>query len=79
MVSNSTKIFKAFDCHLYFLDPMNSRVVVTTDGGDSGEASYIRQYILEGEIGELQDLYVDEDETRLYVLDEKQLYVIDLK
>ncbi|MCK5019582.1 MAG: hypothetical protein KAS32_21165 [Candidatus Peribacteraceae bacterium] len=78
-ISGAKKLYKVFDGYLYILDPINKCIVVVTDGGATGEANYIRQYVLEGEIGELQDLYVDEDETKLYVMDEKSLYAIDLK
>ena len=79
MLKDSTKLYKVIDGNLYFLDPEGARVVVTTDGGATGEASYLRQYVLEGDqIGTLRDLYVDPDQTHLYVLDEKRLYVIDL-
>jgi len=79
-IKSVSKIFKALEGgHMYFLDPDRSRVIIATDGGSSGEAAYVRQFVLEGEeIGELQDLYVDPDETRLYVLDEKRIYRIDL-
>lgn len=78
-LKTATKIFKVPSQNFYFLDPTNARVIVASDGGDSGEATYLRQYILEGEqLGTLVDLYVDADETHLYVLDEKRLYVVDL-
>lgn len=76
-----TKMFKVSDGNFYFLDPTKEkgRVIVATDGGSTGESSYVKQYVLEGEqIGTLQDLYVDPDESRLYVLDEKRVYVVDL-
>ena len=74
-----TKIFKSFDGNFYFLDPKNARIIVVGDSGASGEATYLKQFVLEGDqVGVLQDLYVDPDDTRLYVLDEKRLYVIDL-
>jgi hypothetical protein len=79
VLETATKIFKSFDGNFYFLDPENSRVIIATDGGATGESTYIRQYVLEGDqIGDLKDLYVDPDDTRLYVLDDKRLYVIDL-
>ena len=79
VLSSATKVFKVLDGNLYFLDPVRSRVIVATDGGSSGEAVYVKQYVLEGdEIGELKDLYVDPDESRLYILDEKRLYKVDL-
>lgn len=79
LLAGSTKMYKVPDGNLYFLDPTKNRVIVTTDGGGSGEASYVKQYILEGEqLGTLQDLYVDPEEGNMYVLDEKRIYVIDL-
>jgi hypothetical protein len=39
----------------------------------------VKQYILEGEqLGTMQDLYVDPEQTHMYVLDEKRVYVVDL-
>lgn len=74
-----TKLTKAPNGNFYFLDPVNHRVIVTSDGGATGESVYLRQYVLEGEqVGELKDLVVDGDDTRLYVIDDKRLYVIDL-
>ncbi len=78
-LATATKVFKVPEKNFYFLDPEKNRVIVATDGGESGESSYLRQYILEGEqLGSLVDLYVDPDESHLYVLDEKRLYVVDL-
>lgn len=80
LLDDATRIFKVGDGSLYFLDPVHGRVIVVSDGGESGESSYLRQYVLEGDqIGRLQDLYVDPDESRAYVLDEKRIYAIDLK
>jgi len=77
--ANATKIVKVSDRDFYFLDPTKSRVIVASDGGTAGESSYLKQYVLEGEqLGKLQDLYVDSDESHLYVTDEKRVYVIDL-
>ncbi len=80
-LSDATKIFKSSPTgNIYFLDPVNASVVVATNDGDLGESSYVRRYVLESEqVGTLVDLYVDPDNTRLYVLDEKRLYAIDLQ
>lgn len=78
-LADATQIFKVVDGNTYFLDPVHARVIVITDGGATGESSYLKQYVLEGDqMGELKDLYVDPDETRLYVLDDKRVYVVDL-
>lgn len=75
----ATKIVKIADSNFYFLDPVKSRVIVASDGGASGESTYLKQYVLEGDqIGKLQALYVDPEESHLYVMDEKRVYVIDL-
>lgn len=79
LLKDATRIFKSFNGHLYFLDPVNARVIVASDGGATGESTYLTQYILEGEhIGQLADLFVDSDDAHLYVLDEKRLYVVDI-
>ena len=79
-LAGATKIYKVFDGHLYFLDPENSRVIVTTDGGATGEGAYVQQYILEGDqLGELRDIYIDEEETQLYILSDKKVLAIDLR
>lgn len=80
-LSNVTKMYKVFDGNLYFLDPKGGRIIVATTGTSTGgEGSYVRQYILEGDqIGQLKDLYVDEEETKLYIIDNKRIHVIDLR
>lgn len=80
VLKNATKVYKVPDGNLYFLDPTGKRVVVVTDGGATGESTYLKQFVLEGEqLRDLKDLYVDIDETHLYLLDEKRMYMIDLE
>ena len=79
LLVNATKIFKVQDGNLYLLDPVEGRVIVIGDVGIGGEATYLRQYVLEiDQLGTLQDLYVDPDQSHLYVMDEKRIYIIDL-
>jgi hypothetical protein len=76
-----SKLFKVADRNLYLLDPVNRRVMVVSDGGATGEATYVRQFVLEASEGnddELQDLYVDPDEAQMFILADKHIYVIDL-
>lgn len=79
-LANVAKIFKSGPSgNLYFLDPKGKRIIVTTDDGDIGESLYLKQYILDSdEVGLLKDFYVDPKDSRLYVLDEKRLYAIDM-
>lgn len=79
LLTNATKIFKVQDGSFYLLDPVEGRIIVLTDGGVNGEASYVRQYVLEiDQLGTLKDLYVDPDQSHLYVMDEKRIFIIDL-
>jgi len=78
ILEGATKVFKVLDGNLYFLDSASKTVIVVSDGGSTGESTYIKQYVLEGEIDILKDLYVDPDESRLYVMDSKNIYVVDL-
>ncbi len=76
-----TKIFKSSATgNFYFMDPDNKRIVVTTNDGDLGDSLYLKQFVLDSDqVGKLKDVFVDESDTRLYVLDEKKLYAIDLQ
>ncbi len=77
---NTTKIVKGQNGNFYFLDPKGKRIIVTTNDGDIGDSLYLKQYVFDAEqVGTLQDLSVDPDGSRLYVLDEKKIYVIDLQ
>ncbi len=79
LLKDATKIFKAPDRNFYILDPTKARIIVVSDGGATGESTYVKQYVLEGEqVGTLKDLYVDPDDAHLYVLDEKRVFVVDL-
>jgi len=79
VLKDASKFYKVADGNFYFLDPVRNRVIVSTDGGATGESNYVKQYVLEGDqLGKLQDLYVDPEEAHLYVMDEKRLYVVDL-
>ncbi len=82
-LKGAAKLFKVTDRNLYVLVPNESgrggRVVVLSDNTDTGEAVYLRQYIFEGDlVGRVKDLFVDSDESNLYVLDEKRLHVASL-
>lgn len=80
VLKTATKIFKVPNGNLYFLDPPQARVIVVSDNPITNDANYLRQYVVEGEqIGKLRDLFVDLDETHLYLLDEKRIHVIDLQ
>jgi hypothetical protein len=79
LLKGTTRLFKVADRNFYVLDPTHARIIVLSDGGTTGESSYVRQYVLEGDqVGTLKDIYVDPDEAHLYVMDEKHVYVIDL-
>lgn len=80
ILDSATKIFKVTERNMYILDPKGRRIVIVSDGGATGESTYVKQYVLEGEqIRDLKDLYVDEDESQLYVMDDKRIYVIEIR
>ena len=80
-LETATKIYKVRDRgNFYFLDPEHARIIVSRTDDDLGESLYLKQYVLEGEqIGTLQDLYIDQEETHLIVMDEKRVYSINLQ
>ena len=78
ILEGATRVFKVLDGNMYFLDSANKRVIVVTDGGSTGESTYTKQYVFEGEIDILKGIYVDPDESRLYVMDSRNIYVVDL-
>lgn len=80
LLKDTTKIYKVTDSNFYLLDPSHARIIVLSDGGATGESAYKNQYIVEGQqVGTLTDLYVDPEEAHLYVMDDKRIYVVDLK
>jgi uncharacterized protein YpmB len=80
VMDNVTKLYKPSDQgNFYFMDPENGRIIVTRTEDDLGVSLYLKQYILEGDIGTLRDLSVDPDETQLTVLDDKKIYTINLQ
>jgi len=79
ILKGATKIVKIVDGNMYILNPETRAVVVITDN-ETGKAIYQKQYILEGDLlGELVDIYVTPTESRVYLLDGKGIYVIDLR
>lgn len=79
-LKTATKIFKVSNGNLYLLDPSHARIIVISDTPTTNGVNYLRQYVVEGEqVGELRDLFIDPDETHLFLLDEKRLHVIDLQ
>lgn len=59
--------------NLYILDPAGKRIVVFEKSG-----SYLAQYLSE-ELGNAQDLVVDEEEKKIFVLSSNKIYAIELK
>lgn len=76
-LQGATKIFTTQELdHLYLLDPKHQRVVVLQKNVGPG-ARYKGQVQFEGL--ELKGLYVDQEETMLYVLSPTALYKVNLK
>ncbi len=80
ILKGTTKLFKIPNGNFYFLDPAKRRVIIVGDGGATGEAPYVRQYVLDSDqIGTLKDVWVEADQSRMYVMDEKRVYAIDMQ
>lgn len=61
--------------YLYFLEPSKQRVVVFRKDPQNGGAHYLTQYVFSN-TGVLRDLLVEDN--RLYVMDEKRVYSVNL-
>lgn len=79
LLEDATKMYKVPDGRLYVLDSSNKRVIVLEIDPDTGDATYLRQFVIESDqLTELVDLYVDDDESWLFVLDEKRIVKLEL-
>lgn len=80
-LKNVSKIYKSSSTgNFYFLDPVDKRIIITSNDGDIGDSLYLKQYILDSDqVGKLKDLYVDAEDTQLYILDDKKVYAVDLQ
>lgn len=80
VLKGATKLYKVPDGgKLYVLIPETKKVIVLEVDEKTGDAVYLRQFALESDqIGTLKDLYIDTDESWLYLLDEKRLYKLEL-
>jgi hypothetical protein len=78
-MKNPTRIFTHTEAlNLYVLDPESSRVVVYSKD-DGGVSRYQKQFLFENvQANELRDLYVDQNEQKLYVLTKDKIYLTDL-
>lgn len=75
-MSSPTKLFTNADMNnLYILEPSKQRVIVFRKDPKNGGAQYTTQYVFE-KTGVLRDLAVAEN--RLYVMDDKRVYYINL-
>lgn len=72
--AGSTKIYTAFESsQLYVLDPANNRVLVFNKNSKTGNLDYSTQYVFEG-LDDLRDVYVAQDESRMYLLTGEKVY-----
>jgi hypothetical protein len=79
ILKNATKIYKVPDGKLYALDPVGKKVIVLEIDATTGDATYLKQFAFDGDqIGSLHSLYVDEEESWLYIADEKRVFKIEL-
>lgn len=76
-LSESTRIFTTTELeNLYLLDPVNKRVVILTKS-DSGISRYYGQLVFE-DLENIKDFYVEKNESKLYLLTDKEVYKVDI-
>ena len=76
-ISEADKLFTSPELdNLYILDSLNRRVVIVAKS-DNGQARYYGQVVFE-DLENVQDIYVEKSETKLYVLTDKEIYKIDI-
>lgn len=75
-LSGSTKVYTEFEMfQVFVLDPSDNRVVIYNKDSKTGNLVYSAQYVLEN-VGELRDIYVDKEASRIYVLDATKIYEV---
>lgn len=76
--SGATKIYTSFESNqLYLLDASNDRVMVFNKDVNDGDLVYSTQYVFEGLSG-LRDIYISQEENRIYLLTETEVYYYSL-
>ena len=76
-ISESTQIFTMPELdNLYLLDPTNKRVVIL-EKNDSGVSRYYGQVVFE-ELEDIQKIYVEKNENKLFILTDQEIYRIDI-
>ena len=76
LFSNTTKIYTQTEQrNLYVLDSVNNRIVIIEKGQEDQNPQYKEQYIIE-DIESVQDIYVDQAEQKMYLLDKQKIYEV---
>lgn len=75
-LSGATVIYTEFEMfQLFLLDAAGNRVLVFNKDQRSGDLVYSTQYIFEN-TDELRDIYVDKEDSKLYVLGKSKVYEV---
>jgi hypothetical protein len=78
IMANASKIFTDIDQrNLYVLDSNNNRIIVIEKASADTPARYKKQYILEN-INPIQDIYVEQTEQKMFLLDKQKIYEVPL-
>lgn len=76
-ITNSTQIFTSPEItKLYVLDPTNNRVVIIEK--DVGAGGRYRSQLYFENIDKIQSIYVDKNESKLYLLTKKYIYQVEI-
>ena len=76
-ISEASKLYTTPELNeLYILDPVNRRVVVVTK--DVGLGARYKEQIFFEDLEDIQDIYVNQSEDKLYLLTKKEIYQVDI-
>jgi len=78
-ISDATKIFTTTELdNLYILDAKNKRVVIVTKPKNDAEPSRYYGQVIFDELENIQSIYVEKSEKKMYVLTDKEVYRVDI-
>lgn len=78
-ISEATQIYTSPDLdNLYLLDTKNKRVVVLTKPGEGQIVSKYYGQIVFDKLSDVQDLYVEKGEKKLYLMTSQEIYKVDI-
>jgi hypothetical protein len=77
-MENPTKIYTALELNqIFILEPSKQRVIIFDKDSRTGDAVFSKQLVFD-DLQDMRDLYVDPNTSRLYIIDQANLYEVAL-